>query len=74
MTTSHFAIAGAAILNLPTLFAASLLPAGAVAVTAVLLAATGAALGALVGWAITRGGEVAATARVEPADAERIAA
>lgn len=73
MTTSHFAIAGAAILNLPTLFAASLLPAGAVAVTAILLAATGAALGALVGWAITRGGD-AATAWVESADEERMAA
>jgi membrane protein YqaA with SNARE-associated domain len=73
MTTSHFAIAGAAILNLPTLFAASMLPAGAVAVTAIVLAATGAALGALVGWAITRG-EVAATAWVESADEERMAA
>ena len=75
MTTTRLAIIGAAALNVPTIVAATLLPAGAVALSAAVLAATGAALGALLGWGITkRTDHVAAAPRSEPAEYERIAA
>ncbi|MEP6642304.1 MAG: hypothetical protein ABJB93_10410 [Gaiellales bacterium] len=75
MTTTRLAVIGAAVLNVPTIFAATLLPAGAVAVSAAVLAATGAGLGAMLGWGISnRTDQPAATPRVESADFERIAA
>jgi hypothetical protein len=75
MTTTRLAIIGAAVLNVPTIFAGTLLPAAAVAVSAAVLAATGAALGAVLGWGISpRTDQVAATPRVESAGFERIAA
>jgi membrane protein YqaA with SNARE-associated domain len=74
MTTTRLAIIGAVALNVPTVFAAAVLPAGALAISAVALAATGAALGAMLGWGIAkRGDEVAATG-VESGAIERIAA
>ena len=75
MTRTRLAIIGAAALNVPALVSGSLLPTGAVALSAAVLAATGAALGALLGWGITnRADEVAATPRSEPAGYERMAA
>jgi hypothetical protein len=75
MTTTRLALIGAAALNVPTIFAGTLLPAGAVAVSAAVLAASGAALGAILGWGITRrSDQVAATPRSEPAEYERMAA
>jgi hypothetical protein len=50
MTINQTAGAGAIALNIPTLVAAAFLPALPLLVTAVALAAIGAALGALVGW------------------------
>ena len=56
MTTSTNAmIAGAVALNLPTLFAAAVLPAGAVIAATVALTLLGAALGWLVGWSFSGG-------------------
>ncbi len=76
MTLVRFALVGAVLLNLPNLFAASVLSASAVAVSAVLLTVAGAALGAVAGWAITSRIEAAVAAvRVEtPAAPERLAA
>jgi hypothetical protein len=75
MTKTRLAIIGAAALNVPTLVSGSLLPTGAVALSTAMLAATGAALGAMFGWGITnRADEVAATPRSEPAGYERMAA
>ena len=53
MTISRSAAAGAIVLNVPMIFAASILPVGAVALSVVLLAAIGAALGAVTAWAIS---------------------
>jgi hypothetical protein len=53
MTTTRFAIIGAAALNVPTIFAGTALPAGALALSAVVLSATGAALGVMFGWGIS---------------------
>jgi membrane protein YqaA with SNARE-associated domain len=75
VTTLRFALAGAVLFNAPNLFAASVLPAREVALGAVLLAAAGAALGAMVGWAITSRIDAAvATVRVEAPAAERLTA
>ena len=74
MTTTRFALIGAAALNVPTIFAATVLPAGALMLSAVVLAATGAALGAMLGWGITKRSDDAAATRFEPAAIERIAA
>jgi hypothetical protein len=75
MTTIRFAIIGAAALNAPTIFAGTVLSAGALALSAVVLAATGAALGVMFGWGISnRSDDVAATPQFEPAAIERIAA
>ena len=75
MTISRSALAGAALLNIPTAFAASALPASAVVIGAVVLAAVGAAIGALSAWAITARIDEAVGARtVAPAAAERLAA
>jgi hypothetical protein len=72
MTTTRLAIAGALALNIPTLFAAAVLPAATIVIAALALAAIGAALGAVTGWAITSPAEQAALA-VAPAH-ERLAA
>jgi hypothetical protein len=76
MTISRFAIAGAAVLNVPTLVAASALPTSAVVLGAVFLAAAGAALGAITGWAIIGriDAAVATPAIAEAATVQRIAA
>jgi hypothetical protein len=75
MTPTRLALIGAAALNVPTIFAGTLLPAGAVALSAAVLAASGAALGTILGWGITkRTDHVAATPRSEPAEYQRIAA
>jgi hypothetical protein len=66
MTITRFAVAGAILLNVPTLAAASALPALSVAVSALVLAFLGAALGGVTGWAILRRDEGAVTA-VSPA-------
>jgi membrane protein YqaA with SNARE-associated domain len=72
MTANRLAIAGALALNIPTIFAATAISAGAVVVMAVALAALGAALGAVTGWAIATPAEQTAVA-VAPAQ-ERLAA
>jgi hypothetical protein len=75
MTRTRLALIGAAALNVPTIVSGTLLPTGAVALSAAVLAATGAALGAMLGWGITnRTDEVAAPLRSEPAEYERMAA
>jgi hypothetical protein len=76
MTISRLAAAGAIVLNVPMIFAASILPVGAVALSVVLLAAIGAALGAVTAWAISTQPEPAPAAAtpMAPARAERIAA
>jgi hypothetical protein len=75
MTTTRVAIIGAAALNVPTIFSSTVLPAGAVALSATVLAATGAALGAMLSWGISkRSDQVAAAPRSEPAGYERMAA
>jgi hypothetical protein len=75
MTISRSAVAGAVMLNIPTIFAASALSASAVAISAVVLAAVGAAIGAVSAWAITdRIDEAVAAGEVAPAAAERLAA
>jgi hypothetical protein len=48
--TAKTTLAGAALLNVPTLVAAAFLPAGALLVMAVALALVGAAIGWLIGW------------------------
>jgi hypothetical protein len=76
VTLVRFALVGALLLNLLDRFAASLLPASTVVMSAVLLTVAGAALGAVAGWAITSRIEAAvAEVRVEaPAAPERLAA
>ncbi len=75
MTATRLAIAGALALNIPTVFAASALPAGAVVISALVLAAIGAAVGAVTGWAIAAPPAADATAvESAPAYAERLAA
>jgi membrane protein YqaA with SNARE-associated domain len=71
MTPTRLAVAGALVLNIPTIAAATVLSAGAVAITAVVMAAIGASLGAVTGWAIATPAEP--TAAVERAH-ERLAA
>jgi membrane protein YqaA with SNARE-associated domain len=76
MTTFRLATAGAIVLNLPMIFAAATLPVAAATLSMVLLAAIGAALGAVTAWAISTQPEPvpAAATPVAPNDAERIAA
>lgn len=76
MTIFPLAAAGAIVLNVPMIFAASVLSVGALALSVVLLAAIGAALGAVTAWAISMQPETAAadTTPLAPAGAERIAA
>jgi membrane protein YqaA with SNARE-associated domain len=75
MTLLRFALTGAVLFNLPNLFAVSVLPASAVALSVVLLAVAGAALGAMIGWAITSRIDAAVAAvRVEAPATERLAA
>ena len=76
MTIPRLAAAGAIVLNVPMIFAASILSVAAVALSVTLLAAIGAALGAVTAWAISTQPETAPTAEtpVAPTDAERIAA
>ena len=52
MTISRFAVSGALILSIPAVVAVTVLPGGAVAIAALVLAALGGALGAMTGWAI----------------------
>jgi membrane protein YqaA with SNARE-associated domain len=76
MTISRLAAVGAIVLNVPMIFAASILSVGAVVLSVVLLATIGAALGAVTGWATATQLEtaVADATPVAPAGAERIAA
>ena len=75
MNTSRLALAGAIVLNIPTIFAATVLPAGAVVISAIVLAALGAAIGAVTGWAIAaQAGEPATVTVAAPARTERLAA
>jgi hypothetical protein len=75
MNTPRLAIVGAIALNIPTLFAATALSAGAVVISALVLAAVGAAIGALTGWAMaTQPAEPAVGIVTVPARAERLAA
>jgi hypothetical protein len=74
MTIPRLAIAGAIAFNIPTMFAAGALPAGALAIAAVGLAVIGAGLATITGWAITSRID-AAVAQARPAHvAERLAA
>jgi membrane protein YqaA with SNARE-associated domain len=54
MTAVRTAIAGALALNVPSVYGATALPIGAVAISVVALAIVGAVLGAVTGWAIER--------------------
>ena len=72
MTTTRLAVAGALVLNIPTIVAAAFLSAGAVVITAVVLAVVGAALGTVTGWAIAPTAEET-TVAAAPAH-ERLAA
>ena len=74
MTTTSLAIIGAAVLNVPTVLAATVLPADAFAISAVVLPATGAVLGAMLGWGIAHHSDEVAATQFEPAAIERIAA
>jgi hypothetical protein len=75
VTLVRFALAGAVLFNLLDPFAASVLPASTVVLSAVLLTVAGAALGAVAGWAVTSRIEAAVAAvRVEAPAAERLAA
>ncbi len=76
MTISRLAATGAIVLNVPMIFAASIMPVGAIVLSVILLAAIGAALGAVTGWAISTQPEtaLAAATPVAPAGTERIAA
>lgn len=51
-TTARSAVAGALVLNLPSVYWAFVLPAPAAVAAATLLAILGAALGAIAGWAL----------------------
>jgi hypothetical protein len=76
MTITRPAAAGAIVLNLPMIFAAPILSVGAGALSVILLAVIGAALGAVTAWAISTQPEPAPAAAtpVAPTGAERIAA
>ena len=75
MTISRLAIIGAIALNIPTIFAATALPAGAIVISVLVLAAVGASIGAVTGWAIARpAAEPVARDVAAPARAERLAA
>lgn len=75
MTSNRLALAGALVLNIPTIFAAAVLPAGAVVISALVLAAIGASLGAVTGRALAAPSAAAETAaESSPAYAERLAA
>jgi hypothetical protein len=76
MTITRFAVAGAIAATIPMLFAATTLSAGAVVISALVLGAIGAALGAVTAWAIESGaGAAVAVAATAPQhDAERLAA
>ena len=76
MTISRLAATGAIVLNVPMIFAASIVPVSTVALSVVLLSAIGAALGAVTGWAISTRPETTLTAETQaaPANTERIAA
>ena len=75
MTVTRFAIAGAIAATIPMLVAATTLSAGAVVISALVLAAIGAALGAVTAWAIESGATAVAVAAAAPQrDAERLAA
>lgn len=75
MTISRLAIAGAIAFNIPTIFAASALPAGALVITALVMAVIGAVLGTVAGWAITSQIDAAVAAEAQPVPvAERLAA
>lgn len=75
MHTRRLALAGAIALNIPTIFAATVLSTGAVVISALVLAALGAAIGAVTGWAITAQPAESAVGTVTvPARAERLAA
>jgi membrane protein YqaA with SNARE-associated domain len=75
MTTTRLALAAALVLNIPTIFAASVLPAAAIVISALVLAAIGASLGAVTGWALAAPSAARATAAESvPAYAERLAA
>jgi membrane protein YqaA with SNARE-associated domain len=71
MTATRLAVAGALILNIPTILAATALSAGAILISMVALATIGAALGAVTGWAIATPAEPTAIAVTEH---ERLAA
>jgi membrane protein YqaA with SNARE-associated domain len=74
MTVTRSAAAGALLLNLPTVFAATALPAAALATSAFALAAAGAALGALTWWAISHRVDEAVAESTEAHGGERLAA
>ncbi len=76
MTISRLAATGAIVLNVPIIFAASIMPVSAIVLSVILLAAIGAALGAVTGWAISTQPETAPAAATRKAHAstERIAA
>jgi hypothetical protein len=72
MTITRTALAGALAINVPSIYWATLLPAGAVVIGILALAAVGALLGAFTGWAVVTGDE--AEARVWPEVEEWLAA
>ncbi len=76
MTITRFAIAGAIAATIPMLFAATTLSAGAVVISALVLTAIGAALGAVTAWAIASGAAaaVAVPAAAPQHNEERLAA
>ena len=76
MTVTRLAVAGAILLNIPTLVAATALSAGAIVITALVLAMIGATLGAVTAWALepAAAAAVPATVAAPRRDAERIAA
>jgi len=75
MNARRLAIAGAIALNIPTIFAATVLSAGAIVISALVLAAVGAAIGAVTGWAIAaQPAEPAVGTVTVPARTERLAA
>ena len=62
MTITRTALAGALAINVPSVYWATLLPAGAVVTGILALAAIGALLGAFTGWAVLTGDEPEARA------------
>ena len=72
MTITRTALAGALAINVPSVYWATLLPAGAVVIGILALAAIGALLGAFTGWAVLTGDEP--RARVWSDVEERLAA